>query len=98
MNDKQKVHLAYGISEMDVALAHLFALRQVGERVPLSKIRAVNTDLESLCIRWQQENSDVLWQDTAVVTAQARAWLASHLDELDALLKEERENDADNQE
>lgn len=90
MDDRQRLILAWCITEYANATTHLEAMRQVGGRVPYALIGRLATEQRELEMRWLQERGDPLLLESEVVMAQVRTYLTEHLTELDALLEDVR--------
>ena len=82
--ERSRVLLAYGIASWDTALAHLYALRQVGERVPWGAIGQMELELHELIGRWEGEGLvEFPSPQRERIVREARAYLAKHGDDLE---------------
>ena len=85
--ERTRVLLAFGIASWDSALAHLYALQQVGERVPFGVIGRMESELRTLVDQWDTTHGDFTVETPergrVRVVDEARAYVAEHGDELD---------------
>jgi len=83
---RDRLLMAYAVTEWSGALTHLSALRKVGCRVSPVIEEQVAGELLSFVMAWAKVSG--LNGSTDATIAHAKAWVSQHIDELDKILKE----------
>jgi hypothetical protein len=84
---------AYGIAEYTTTLEHLDALRLVQVPVPQGTVNRIISERRNLArLWWHANHGDPTWEDDRMeqVVTEARAWVTTHVVELDELIESRR--------